>query len=62
MTGGTGANACTATPRFANSAAPLLEDEVEWCDKAIATAGDKWLGYGTATGGSCQPFTRRHAH
>jgi type IV pilus assembly protein PilY1 len=54
VTGGTGANACTATPRFASIPRHYWKTEVEWCDKAVATAGDKWLGYGTATGGSCQ--------
>ncbi len=56
VTGGAGANACTATPRFASIPHHYWKTSVEWCDKAVATAGDKWVGYGTPTGGSCQSF------
>jgi type IV pilus assembly protein PilY1 len=40
----------TAVPRH------YWKTSVEWCDKNINTAGDKWLGYGTPTGGTCQAF------
>ncbi len=54
VTAGTGPNTCTASPRYASVPRHYYKTGVEWCDKQIATAGDKWLGYGTAAGGSCQ--------
>ena len=56
ITGGTGAKACVATARYKLVPRHYWKTSVEWCDKAIATAGDKWDGFGTATGGSCQSF------
>ena len=53
---GTGVNACTVTPRFKQVPRHYWKTSVEWCDRQIATAGDKWLGYGTDVGGSCQSF------
>ncbi len=47
---------CHATNRYAAVPRHYWKTEVEWCDKAISTAGDEWLGYGTPTGGSCQSF------
>ena len=47
---------CHATNRYAAVPRHYWKTEVEWCDKAVSTAGDKWLGYGTPTGGSCQSF------
>src|SRR5206468_12284397 len=49
-------NACMPTPRFTNVPHHYWKTSLEWCDKSIATAGDKWVGYGTPTGGSCQAF------
>ena len=47
---------CHATNRYTSVPRHYWKTEIEWCDKSIATAGDKWLGYGTPTGGSCQAF------
>ncbi|MEP7064052.1 MAG: PilC/PilY family type IV pilus protein [Betaproteobacteria bacterium] len=55
VTAGTGANACTATPRFKSVARHYWKTNVEWCDKAQGLNGDKWHGYGDNTG-SCQSF------
>ncbi len=54
VTAGTGPNTCTSSPRYASVPRHYYKTGVEWCDKQIATAGDKWLGYGTPVGGSCQ--------
>ncbi len=54
VTAGTGPNACVASPRYASVPRHYWKTGLEWCDKAVATAGDKWLGYGTPTGGTCQ--------
>ncbi len=56
VTGGAGANACTATPRFTNIPHHYWKTSVEWCDQQVSTAGDKWLWYGSPVGGSCQAF------
>ncbi len=56
QTGSSSMDACVPTPRFASIPHHYWKTTVEWCDKAIATAGDKWVGYGTPTGGSCQSF------
>jgi type IV pilus assembly protein PilY1 len=55
VTAGTGANACTATPRFKSVPRHYWKTNVEWCDKAQGINGDKWHGYGDSTG-SCQSF------
>jgi type IV pilus assembly protein PilY1 len=55
VTGGSGASACTPTPSYTMVPRHYWKTSVEWCDKYIATAGDKWLGYGTDAGGTCQP-------
>ncbi|HEV8259055.1 MAG TPA: PilC/PilY family type IV pilus protein [Casimicrobiaceae bacterium] len=55
ITNGTGVDACPSTDRYASRPRHYWKSEVEWCDKKIATAGDKWLGYGTDAGGTCQP-------
>ncbi len=54
VTAGTGINACVSSNRYALVPRHYYKTSVEWCDKQIATAGDKWLGYGTPTGGSCK--------
>ena len=54
ITNGTGADACPATDHYAATPRHYWKSEVQWCDKKIATAGDKWLGYGTDAGGTCQ--------
>ena len=54
--GGDPTNACMPTARFTSVPHHYWKTSLEWCDKSIATAGDKWVGYGTATGGSCQSF------
>ncbi len=54
VTGGSGADACTATPHFVSVPRHYWNTSVEWCDTQIGTAGDKWLGYGTDVNGSCQ--------
>jgi type IV pilus assembly protein PilY1 len=54
ITNGTGADACTTTDHYAATPRHYWKSEVQWCDKKIATAGDKWLGYGTDAGGTCQ--------
>jgi type IV pilus assembly protein PilY1 len=56
ITNGTGADACVSTPHFAAVPRHYWKTEVEWCDKAVSTANDKWLGYGDATLGVCQSF------
>ncbi|MBK7589761.1 MAG: hypothetical protein IPI27_00070 [Betaproteobacteria bacterium] len=56
VTGGSGPKACFDTPRYKLIPRHYWKTSVEWCDKAIATAGDKWTGFGTSTGGSCQSF------
>jgi type IV pilus assembly protein PilY1 len=52
VTGGTGADACTASPRYASVARHYWKTGVEWCDTAISSPGDEWLGYGQQ--GTCQ--------
>jgi type IV pilus assembly protein PilY1 len=55
VTGGTGPNACVASPRYATVPRHYWKTGLEWCDGAITTAGDKWLGYGKrAVDSSCQ--------
>ena len=54
ITNGTGADACPTTDHYAATPRHYWKSEVQWCDKAIPTAGDKWLGYGTDAGGTCQ--------
>ncbi len=54
VTAGSGPNACNASPRYAFVPRHYYKTGVEWCDRFIATAGDKWHGYGTPVGGSCQ--------
>ncbi|TMH37621.1 MAG: hypothetical protein E6H66_02045, partial [Betaproteobacteria bacterium] len=51
---GTGPNACVPSPRYAAVPRHYYKTGVEWCDAQVATAGDKWIGYGTRTTGSCQ--------
>jgi type IV pilus assembly protein PilY1 len=55
ITNGTGVDACPSTNHYASVPRHYWKSEVEWCDKKIAIAGDKWLGYGTDAGGTCQP-------
>jgi type IV pilus assembly protein PilY1 len=54
VTSGTGADACPATNHYVSTPRHYWKSEVQWCDKKIAVAGDKWLGYGTDAGGTCQ--------
>jgi type IV pilus assembly protein PilY1 len=54
VTGGTGADACTATPHFVSVPRHYWNTSVEWCDTQIGLVGDKWLGYGTDVNGTCQ--------
>ena len=37
------------TARIASVPHHYWKTSVEWCDKSVATAGDKWAGYGSAT-------------
>ncbi len=53
VTAGTGANACTATPRYRSVPRHYWKTNVEWCDKALASG--PWKGYGDSTG-SCQSY------
>ena len=55
ITNGSGDDACTPTNHYVATPRHYWKTEVQWCDKKIATAGDKWLGYGTDAGGTCQP-------
>ncbi|HXX83797.1 MAG TPA: PilC/PilY family type IV pilus protein [Casimicrobiaceae bacterium] len=57
VTGGTGPNACVSSARYAYVPRHYYKTGVEWCDAQVATAGDKWIGYGTPTGGTCQDST-----
>src|SRR5205814_374115 len=50
----TSTDACPATNHYASTPRHYWKSEVQWCDKKIAIAGDKWLGYGTDQGGTCQ--------
>jgi type IV pilus assembly protein PilY1 len=50
---GTGANACTATPRFKSVPRHFWATNVEWCDTALGSG--PWTGYGD-NAGSCQSF------
>jgi type IV pilus assembly protein PilY1 len=45
---------CPATNHYAAVPRHYWKVEAQWCDKKLATAGDKWLGFGTVVGGSCQ--------
>ncbi len=54
ITNGTGDDACPVTDHYVSTPRHYWKSEVQWCDKAIPTAGDKWLGYGTDAGGTCQ--------
>jgi type IV pilus assembly protein PilY1 len=54
ITGGSGADACTATPHFVSVPRHYWNTSVEWCTAAIQSSGDKWLGYGTDVNGACQ--------
>ncbi len=54
VTGGTGQYACTASPRYASVPRHYWQTSIEWCDHAVTTQADKWLGYGTQASGSCQ--------
>ncbi|HTR59225.1 MAG TPA: PilC/PilY family type IV pilus protein [Casimicrobiaceae bacterium] len=54
ITNGSGDDACTPTNHYVATPRHYWKTEVQWCDKKIATAGDKWLGYGTDAGGTCQ--------
>jgi type IV pilus assembly protein PilY1 len=57
ITGGTGADACTATPHFVSVPRHYWNTSVEWCNAQVGLAGDKWLGYGndpSGTGADCQ--------
>lgn len=56
VTGGSGPKTCFDTPRYKLIPRHYWKTSVEWCDKAIATAGDKWTGFGTSTGGEPQSF------
>ncbi|MGH6742930.1 MAG: hypothetical protein ACREDY_28530, partial [Bradyrhizobium sp.] len=47
---------CHATDRYVSIARHYWKTEVEWCDSTVVTAGDKWLGYGTAGPTACQAF------
>jgi type IV pilus assembly protein PilY1 len=53
VTAGTGPNACTPSPRYASVARHYWKTGVEWCDSAVTTLGDDWLGYGSHDG-TCQ--------
>ena len=53
VSGGTGPNACTASPRYTSVARHYWKTGVEWCDSAVTTMGDEWLGYGSHAG-TCQ--------
>jgi type IV pilus assembly protein PilY1 len=53
ITGGTGADACMATPHFVSVPRHYWNTSVEWCDTQIGLVGDKWLGYGTDVNGTC---------
>jgi type IV pilus assembly protein PilY1 len=53
VSGGTGPNACTASPRYAKVARHYWKTGVEWCDTAVSSPGDAWLGYGSHDG-TCQ--------
>ena len=46
VTAGKGPNACVASPRYATVPRHYWKTGLEWCDGAITTPGDKWLGYG----------------
>ena len=52
VSGGTGPNACVASPRYATVARHYWKTSVEWCDSANTLPGDQWLGYGKQ--GTCQ--------
>jgi type IV pilus assembly protein PilY1 len=52
VTAGTGPDACQASPRYASVPRHYWKTGVQWCDTAVTTPGDKWLGYGKA--GTCQ--------
>ena len=52
----TAGQGCHATDHYASIPRHYWKTEVEWCDKAVSTDGDKWVGYGTPSGGSCQSF------
>ncbi len=57
VTAGTGANACTVTPRFKTVPRHYWKTNVEWCDHAVGSGtGDKWGGYGDNSTGSCVSF------
>ncbi len=51
ITGGSDADACTSTPHFVSVPRHYWNTSVEWCNAAITSAGDKWLGYGTDVNG-----------
>ena len=54
VTAGTGPNACVASPRYAAVPRHYWKTGVEFCDAAVSTPPDKWLGYGSRTLGNCQ--------
>jgi type IV pilus assembly protein PilY1 len=54
ITNGSGQYACPMTDHYVSVPRHYWKSEVQWCDKAISAAGDKWLGYGTDAGGTCQ--------
>ena len=41
------------SPRYASVARHYWKTGVEWCDSAVTTMGDEWLGYGSHAG-TCQ--------
>ena len=53
VTAGTGANACTPTPRFKSVPRHFWTTNVEWCDTALGSGA--WTGYGDNSG-TCQSF------
>ena len=54
ITNGTGPDACPATSHYAATPRHYWKSEVQWCDHKVGAAGDKWLGFGTDQGGTCQ--------
>ncbi len=47
---------CSATNHYANVPRHYWKTSIEWCSSAISTAGDKWVGYGDNSTGTCQSF------
>ncbi|MBS0319211.1 MAG: hypothetical protein JSR18_01605 [Proteobacteria bacterium] len=47
---------CHATNHYANVPRHYWKTSIEWCTNSISTAGDKWVGYGDSSAGTCQSF------